>query len=192
MGVEQAAFADWYEDFQRVFGPGPMHKVTAAAGQGAIKSARPAASGALGGDMRLSGFPKAKLSIKLTPVRRGGRTISLELDSTGPVTPQGIWGLANTGRKKSGPIYPRRQKGTVQKSFGKGKSKGPIPNRAVKLPDGQLRRYSNYGPQRKRPMAKDKAEAAARFAGPVAARRQFLKETRKVLAKPNVYRYRMA
>ena len=166
-----AAVDDWTRDLNKIFGTPPMSAITRAAGVAGKKAGMVAARGATGGDMRLSGIPRAKLTIALSPVSAAGRVIILELGATGWTGP-GLWGLANKGRQASGLIRPKPRGG----------------KKAVKLPDGQVRRYSRYTPQKRRPMAKEKTVEAARGAAAIGARKQLQSEIRKVLGKPNQYR----
>ena len=185
-----AAVDDWSRDLNKIFGTPPMTAISRAAGVAAVKAGKVAAAAATGGDMRLSGIPKAKLTISLSPVAAAGRVIIMELGATGWSGP-GLWGLADKGRGSGkrfspGMIFPRRRR----RDGGRGRAgTGPLPGRAVgPMPDGGLRRYSRYGPQRKKPMAKEKTIAAARATAAVGARKQLQSEIRKVLGKPNRYR----
>ena len=166
---------DWFQEFRQVTGNTSMRRDSNAAGRGGKQGSQRGAARKVGSDMRLSGMPRARLTVgydTLTP-----RTVALNF------RPGGVWGIAEAGRGYVfGPIYPKP---------GRGRKGGrPIPGRAVLTPEGPRAR-SNYGAS---PGSKALTEAKKLGAqgARVEARRQFMKEARKALGGPKTYRYRVA
>ena len=138
---------------QRITSGSVKRSILTKAGMAAKKAALDAAEDALGGDRSFSGMRrKAKLGAGFDTT--GDSRIQLNL------RPAGLWSLAESGRRASGPIRPRAKK-------------------AVLTPMGPRSR-SSFGPSRGNDAVSNAWKHAAQDA-PRAARKQFAVEVRKLV-----------
>lgn len=152
MAGEFAPLQQWLDKVEQVTDPAVLKRMANKAGQAGKKAALDAASDALGGDRKFSGW-------------RGKPALSAGYDVDGTSVdinfrPPGLWRLAEEGRKKSGEIRPKRK-------------------RAVRTPDG-ARGGSSYGRSRGQ-KAYTQAVRTATKTVPEAAHEQFLDEIRRVI-----------
>lgn len=133
------------------------------AGLAAKKAGLSVLEAKLGSDRAMSNF------------RNGNTKLGLGFDQNGwelhlNHRPRGLWLLADSGRKRSGGIYPRS---------GRRRNHTPVPGRAVLTPFGP-RAGSSFGPSRGTGVFK-MAAAREREAAPKAAWEQLQAELRRVV-----------
>lgn len=133
------------------------------AGMAGKKAAMDAAADDLGGDRAFSGMRRrVQLSAGYDDAGQGRVQINFR--------PVGLWKLAEAGRRRSGPIYPRA---------GSRKGLGVTKGRAVRTPEGPRAR-SSFKPSRGLNTFSDAVKDARREV-PKAAAEQFRDEIRRVV-----------
>jgi hypothetical protein len=139
----------WGSKLAKMLDPASMGRIEHAVGMAAKKKTGEAAQRSLGSDSAMSNLKGGK-----APLRSGFDTdgSSVSVKFTGP------WRLAESGRKASGPIYPKK---------GKGKGKGVLVGRAVLTPKGP-RASSRYGPSKGLNTLSDASDAIEGVAGKTA------------------------
>jgi hypothetical protein len=150
-----AELSDFGSRVAQLLEPDARKRILAKAGAAGKKASLDAARADVGPDMAMSNLRKgkAKLSVGYDP--RGSTSVVIEY--------RGPWPLADKGRKKSGPITPKKRGG----------------KRAVMTPGGP-RASSRYGPSRGLGTLLDAKKDAERDV-PKAAGRQFAEEVRRVV-----------
>lgn len=125
------SFAEFAARLGKLDDPATLKRIAAKGGDAGKRAALRAAVDSLGGDRRFSGMRRA------SPLNAGyddaaGSSVAINL------RPAGLWVLAQQGRRRSGPIYPRN---------GSRKGSGPRRGRAVRTPYGPRAR-SSFRPSR--------------------------------------------
>jgi hypothetical protein len=156
-------FREFANRLERLEDPKTLMRIADKAGVAGKKAALDAAAKALGGDRRFSGMRK-KTALSAGYDVNGPSSVSINL------RPAGLWMLAEDGRKRSGPIYPRR---------GARKGSGAAYGRAVMTPYGPRAR-SSYGPSRGSGAVSDVEDRAKRDV-PKAAAQQFTAEVARIV-----------
>lgn len=148
---------DFGRRVEKIVGRPALDRIMSKAGGAGKKAALDAASAKLGGDRRMSNF------------RRGrGPALGAGYDIVGQevhvnLRPAGMWKLAQSGRRSSGIIRPKRRGG----------------KKALMTPWGP-RATSSYGPSRGLKVWDDAVDKAGRDV-PKAAARQFSDEVRRAM-----------
>lgn len=139
----------WGSKLTKLLDAPAMGRITHAVGMASKKEAGQAAQHSLGSDSAMSNLKGGK-----APLRTGFDTTESQVTVkfTGP------WKLAESGRKKSGPIYPKK---------GNSKGKGLVAGRAVMTPKGPRAR-SGYGPSKGLNTLSDASTAIEGVAGKTA------------------------
>ena len=161
-GFSASVLSAYVANLESVLDADANKRITRAAGFAAKDAGLSAAVDKLGSDRAMSGYKGGRIKLGV-----GFDTGSWRVDINH--RPKGLWLLADEGRKRSGPIYPRR---------GRRKSIAPVPGRAVLTPFGP-RAASSFGPSKGTGVFK-LAAARERDAAPKAAFNQLQAELRRV------------
>jgi hypothetical protein len=161
-GFSASVLSAYVANLESVLDADANKRITRAAGFAAKDAGLSAAVDKLGSDRAMSGYKGGRIKLGV-----GFDTGSWRVDINH--RPKGLWLLADEGRKRSGPIYPRR---------GRRKSIAPVPGRAVLTPFGP-RASSSFGPSKGTGVFK-LAAARERDAAPKAAWRQLQTEFRRI------------
>jgi hypothetical protein len=161
-GFEATALSAYVGKLGSLLDADANKRITRAAGFAAKDAGLSAAVDKLGSDRAMSGYKGGRIKLGV-----GFDTGSWRVDINH--RPKGLWVLADAGRKRSGPIYPRR---------GRRKSIAPVPGRAVLTPFGP-RAASSFGPSRGTGVFR-LAAARERAAAPKAAFNQLQAELRRI------------
>jgi hypothetical protein len=156
-------FREFANRLDKLEDPKTLMRIADKAGAGGKNAALEAASKSLGGDRRFSGM-KRKTALSAGYDVSGPSSVVINL------RPAGLWMLAESGRNKSGAIYPRR---------GNRKGSGAVRGRAVMTPFGPRAR-SSYMPSRGLGTVSD-VEGRAKRDVPRAAAQQFTAEIARIV-----------
>lgn len=143
-------------DVAKVVDPAAVRRVVNAGGKAGKEAALKAAADSLGGDRAFSGM-RRKTALGAGYDEVGGSEVAINF------RPAGLWKLAESGRRRSGKIVPRRRGG----------------KRALLTPAGP-RASSSYGPSRGLRTFTDAVSEAKRKV-PEAAEKQFRAEVARVI-----------
>jgi hypothetical protein len=163
MASEFGAVTDWINKVEKVTDPAVTKRCLSKAGQAGKKSALGAASDALGGDRKFSGWP-GKPALSAGYDEAGDSSVDINF------RPAGMWRLAEEGRKASGTIYPKS---------GRRKGGGAVYGRALRTPDGP-RAASSFSRSRGTKAYTAAVKDASKTV-PEAYHDQFVDEIRRVL-----------
>lgn len=154
---------DFGQRLEQVVGGAAMRRIVNKAGMAGKRAAQEAAEADLGGDRVFSGF-RRRVPLNAGFDAVGGDQVKINF------RPAGLWRLAESGRQKSGPIFPRT---------GIRKGKGVVYRRAVRTPHG-YRARSSYSKSRGLNTFSDAVKDSRREV-PKAAARQFRTEVSRVV-----------
>jgi hypothetical protein len=160
---EFGELAKWVDKVEQIADPSVVKRCLSKAGQAGKKAALDAASDALGGDRKFSGWP-GKPALGAGYDEAGGTSVDINF------RPSGMWRLAEEGRKASGRIFPKS---------GRRKGSGATYGRALNTPNGP-RAASSYSRSRGSKAYTAAVKDASKKV-PDAYHDQFLDEIRRVL-----------
>lgn len=154
--------ADFGRDLSKLTDGAAIRRVVQAGGMAGKEAVQDAAASDLGSDRAFSKM-RRKVPLSTGFDVEGDESVRIKF------RPPGLWVLAESGRKREGPIYPRA---------GSRKGRGAVRGRAVMTPQGPRAR-SSFKPSRGLNTYSDAVQGARRKV-PKAAAKQFTEEVRKV------------